>query len=387
MKLLPYVLRNVFRNKLRVMFTSLSIAVSLFLVAILYTYLAVRDELGRISQQSNRIIVMHAEGLTSPVPIAHVDRIRGLPGVAAAAPMSWFGGRYQEEQFTMFSQFGTDPQGIPAVLDEYRIPPEQLEAWRADRTGCVAGAKLAAQRGWKLGDKIVLKGDIYPVDLELTLRGLYDAPDTADHKMLWFHWTYLDELLKRRGERTSGDAGTVFVKAASAAELPPLMDRIEGRFANSDSPVRPMTEQAFQSLFTEMMGNVEALIRYTALAVVFALVCVSANAVAMSMRERTREVAVLKAIGFSRGKILGMVLAEAVIVASLGGLLGVLGAKLLLAVFDLTWLMPVLPVFWVPWSVVLGGVGLAALIGLVSGIVPAWQAANLSVVNGLRKIV
>lgn len=387
MKFLPYVLRNVFRNKLRVLFTSLSIAVSLFLVAILYTYLEVRDELGKMSQENNRIIVMHAEGLTSPVPIAHVDRIRGLAGVKAATPMSWFGGRYKEEQFTMFSQFGTDAQAIPEVLDEYKIPPDQLKAWQEDRTGCVAGAKLAAQRGWKLGEKIVLKGDIHPVDLELTLRGLYDAPDTADHKMLWFHWTYLDELLKKQGERNSGDAGTVFVKTGSSAELAPLMDRIEQRFANSDSPVRPMTEQAFQSLFTEMMGNVESLIRYTALAVVFALICVSANAVAMSMRERTREVAVLKAIGFGRGKILGMVLAEAVIVAALGGLLGVGAAKLLLSVFDLTWIIPVLTVIWVPWRVVFGGVALAALIGLISGIVPAWQAANLSVVNGLRKIV
>jgi putative ABC transport system permease protein len=125
--------------------------------------------------------------LTFPVPIAHLDKVRGMPGVEAAVPFSWFGGLYEDEKIA-FAQFGTDPMQVLDVMAEYRLPPEQVKAWQGDRTGCVVGAKLAESRGWKLGDLVRLKGDIYPVDLELTVRGIYDGPSTADRMMLWFHW-------------------------------------------------------------------------------------------------------------------------------------------------------------------------------------------------------
>jgi putative ABC transport system permease protein len=182
--------------------------------------------------------------------------------------------------------------------------------------------------------------------------------------------------------------GMIFVRAASAKALPDAMRQIEERFASSDAPVRAMTEQAFGQMFADMIGNVQAFIRNTAMAVVFSLVCVAGNAMAMSMRERTREVAVLKAIGFQRSTILGMVLGEALAIAIMGGILGVATVKLMFAIVDPGVLgIPGLALFYVPWRTAVFGLSLAAVVGLASGAIPAWRAAQLSVVDGLRKVV
>lgn len=387
MKFLPYILKNIKRHKLRSVFTVLSIAVSLFLVTMLYAYLEFQDELGRKSVAFNRLAVTHVQGLTALMPVTTLDKIRKIPGVKAAMPMSWFGGIYKDDRLA-FAQFGTDARECMKVWEEYSLEPDQLKAWQEDKTGCVIGWRLASKRKWNIGDKLPLKGTIYPCDLEFTVRGIYHGPETADPEMLWFHREYLDEMLKNRRSRAAGMIGMVMVKAASASALPDLSRAIDAKFASSNEPVRAMTEQAFQHMFTEMVGNVQAFVRNTALAVVFSLVCVAGNAMAMSLRERTREVAVLKAIGFQRGTVLGMVLGEAVFIAMIGGLVGAVGGKLL---FDFTDPgisgLPGLSRFYVPWNSALLGVGLSGAVGLASGILPAWRAARMSVVDGLRRVV
>jgi putative ABC transport system permease protein len=387
MKFLPYLLKNVARHKLRNLFTMLSIGVSLFLVTLLYAYLDFQEELGKQSADYRRLVVTHVEGLTALMPLAVVDRIRALPGVKAAMPLSWFGGLYQDDKLP-FAQFATDPMQCMDVWTEYRLPPEQLLAWQQDRTGCVVGNVIAEKRGWKLGDRIVLKGTIYDCNLELTVRGIYTGPDSGDPEMLWFHYSYFDELLKARRARAAGRIGTVFVKVADEANLADVARRIDERFASSDTPLRAMTEQAFVQSFTEMVGNVQAFIQNTALAVVFALVCVAANAMAMSLRERVREVAVLKAIGFQRRTILGLVLGEAMLIALAGGIIGVGSVKLLTTFVDPGVAgIPGLTRFYVPWNSAFTGLLLAVGVGLASGVIPAVRAANLSVVDGLRRVV
>lgn len=387
MKFLPYVLKNVLRNKVRSSFTVLSIAVSLFLVTLLYGYLEFQDELAGASAQFNRLVVTHRQGITSLLPVSHVDKVRAIEGVKAAAGMSWFGGKYKDDKLP-FAQFATDPNNIFNVYEEYHVPPEELSKWQHDRTGCVVGKRIARNRGWKIGDKILLKGDVYAVDLELTIDGIYDGAETADLDMLWFQWAYLDEALKARRSAIAGMIGIVSVKAVSAAALPEVARRIDRRLVGSDAPARAMTEQAFQQMFMEMIGNVQAFIRNTALAVVFSLVCVAGNAMAMSLRERTREVAVLKAIGFQRRTILGLVLGEAIAISLLGGVCGSLGAKGLFSVVDMSQIpIPGLNMFYIPWITAIYGLVLSAGIGLLSGVLPAWRAARISVVDGLRRVV
>ncbi len=386
MKFIPLIIRNVLRNKIRTLFTGSSIAMSLFLVVLLYSFLMIQDEILEATKPYNRIMVTNVQGLTGNLPIAYLDRIRKMDEVRSAIPFSWFGGRYREETIP-FAQFGTDSKYVTDVLQEYKVPDDQLDAWQADKTGCVVGALIAKNKGWKIGDKIPLKGDIYPVDLELTVRGIYDGDSTVDREQLWFHFEYMDEALKAKQQPMAGNAGIVMLRAKSGPIMPELMEKIDKQFASSDAPVRAMTEKEFQQSFMEMMGSVKFFINVISGIVVFSLLIVAGNTMAMALRERTREVAVLKAIGFGRGTILGMVLCEAVIIGLLGGVAGALGAKLLFATVDFSRWLTGFGFLYVPWRTALLGLVLAGFIGLASGIIPAWRAAQLSVVDGLRKIV
>lgn len=386
MKYLPLIFRNVMRNKIRSLFTGASIAMSLFLVVTLYSLLTSGEEIADKTQVHHRVAVLNEAGLAGRVPIVYVDRISKIPGVVVATPFSWFGGKYRDERAN-FAQFGVDPRAIFRVYEEYELPADQLKAWQGDRTGCVVGTKLASHYGWKIGDKVPLQGSIYPVDLELIVRGIYDGPSTANKDWLLFNFDYLDEALKERREPTSGNAGIVMTRMDSADHMSTAMQQIESAFASSDAPVKPLTEKAFGASFAEMAGNVRGFIRYTSIAVVTALLCVAANTMAMSLRERTREIALLKAIGFTRGIVLVMFLAESVAIGLLGGVVGALGAKLLFASIDLSKFVPQLAMFYVPWNTALWGLALSAAVGLFSGIIPAWRAAQLGVVDGLRRVV
>jgi putative ABC transport system permease protein len=386
MKYLPLILRNVMRNKIRSLFTAASIAMSLFLVVMLYSFLTVQDEMSTASQIYNRLLVMNVQGLAGNVPIAYVDRVRRLEGVRAATPFSWFGGIYGNDKMT-FAQFAVDPMSVAEVYEDYSVPPDQLKAFQEDRTGCIIGSLLAKNRNWNIGDKLPLMGDIYPANLELTVRGIYDGPSSIDREMLWFHFDYLDELLKKANHPTAGNAGIVVLRATSDNAMNQLVERVESSFASSDAPVKALSEKQFQAEFMSYSGNVKGFIRYTSLAIVVALLFVAANTMAMSLRERTREIALFKAIGFSRQTVLGLFLAESVAIGALGGIAGCLGAKLLFGTVNMSSLVPGLGWLYVPWATALAGVGLAAGIGFVSGIIPAWRAAQLRVVDGLRKVV
>ena len=387
MKLLTYIWRNVTRNKLRSSLTILSVAFSLALMTILYSYLAMQNVSQAEAAKHNRLAVLSKSGFASPIPIAHVDRIRRMDGVHAATPFSWFGGNYKGQQVP-FAQFGVDPAHAFNVLDEYQIPAEQVATFKEQQQGCVADKTLAEQMGWQIGDKIPLEGTIYPYDLDLRLVGIYEAP--ANTGSLLFNWFYLDEELKKSNADFSGNAGMVYVKCKVSDEVAIVSEEIDAKFANSENMTRTRTEAAFQKMFADMLGDVQSYIRYISMAVVFALALVTATAMAMSMRERTTEVAVLKAIGFSKQRVLSLVLGESTMISMIGGLLGIAGG--LGAIHMLTRVPIAAQLFPIPVSGLVGPwlVGLmlvAAAIGFVSGVVPALMAAQLSVVDGLRRVV
>ncbi len=386
MQSLKYIWRNVKRNKLRSSLTILSVGFSLALMTILNGYLAMQDEWGKEASKHHRIVVMNLQGFAGMVPIAYVDRIRDMEGIHDAVPFSWFGGMYKDQQMA-FAQFGTDPMRVFNVWTEYSIPAEQLSEFQSDRQACVADRRLAERMKWKIGERIPLQGTFYPIALDLKLVGLFDAPQTSDS--LWFNLTYLDELLRAEGyEMQSGNAGTIFAKTNNPAEIANVCKSVDDRFASSDNPTRTQTEAAFAQMFTDMLGNIQTFILIIGMAVVFALSLVAANAMAMSMRERTTEVAVLKAIGFSKLQVVWFVLGEAFWIALLGGLLGIaLGCLCLQGLHAMSAQFFPFSVmeFIGPWMLIL--VATAAGIGLVSGLVPAVRAAQLSVVDGLRRVI
>lgn len=388
MKFLGYVLRNTARNPIRSVLTIASVAISLFLMTMLITYLQINNEVRGTVKAYNRIITMSSQGFAQPVPIAEAARIKAMEGIEAASPLLWYGGKYQEETLA-FAQFGIDGDTIFEIYDEYSIPAEQLKSFQRDRSGCVIGRKLSAERNLKIGDRIPLKGDIYPFDLNLTVRAIYDGPENRDLRACWFHWEYLEEGLKRDFKgKGAGNAGAIVAKCKSGEAMPALCKKIDTLSLNSDSPTRTQSEEAFLKMFSEFAGDLRVLIRNVGLAVVFSLLCVSGNAMAMALRERTREVAVLRAIGFGKVLILFLVLAESVFVAVTGGVVGSIGSKFLFDLFDVSrFSAGFLPFFFVSWTTALAGLAVAAAIGLLSGIVPAVLAVRNSVIDGLRKVV
>lgn len=385
MKTFKYIWRNVTRNKLRTLLTALSVGFCMALMTVLYGYIAMQDLWAVEAAKYHRIVVMNTQGFSGLLPIAHVDRVRATPNVEAAVPYAWFGGNYGEEQMP-FAQFGTDPKHVFDVWDEFTIDPAQLKVFQDDRQGCVADRRLAERKNWKIGDRIRLKGTFYPFDLDLKLVGTFDSPQNTDS--LWFNWYYLDEGLRQMSSQGTGNAGTIFAKTAEGASLAEVAKAIDERFASSENPTRTQTEAAFAQMFADMLGNIRTLILIIGLAVVFALCLVTATAMAMSMRERTTEIAVLKAIGFSKLRVLWMVLGESVWIAILGGVLGIgLGCLFLQGLHGVS--NQFFPISIVelagPWLLSL--LAIAGGIGLVSGVVPAIRAAQLSVIDGLRRVV
>lgn len=386
MKLLTYIWRNVTRNKLRSGLTILSVAFSLALMTILYGYLAMQNVSEREAAKHDRIAVLNKLGFAAILPIAYVDRISRMDGVIAATPFSWFGGNYKNQQ-ALFAQFGVEPEHVFDVFAEYEISEDQVAAFKNDRQGCVVDKGLAEQMGWTLGDRIPLEGAIYPHDLDLHLVGVFQAPGNTGS--LWFNWNYLDEELKK-SEGFAGNAGMIYAKCKVSDEVAIISEEIDAQFSNSENATRTRTEAAFQRMFADMLGDVQLYIRYISIAVVFALALVAATAMAMSMRERTTEVAVLKAIGFSKQRVLALVLGESTIIAILGGLLGIaggLGALQLLSSVPIASALFPIPVSALAGPWLAGLVVVAAAIGFASGIVPATLAARLSVVDGLRRVV
>jgi len=387
MKFLSLVFRNARRNPIRSTLTIGSLTISLFLSMILISLATVGGEVARSARGKNRIIVMSSQGFAQPVPYARVAEVAALPGVDAATPFSWYGGKYNEEVMP-FAQFGVDPENFFAIYDEFSIPPAELKAWQADRAGCVIGRKLANDRKIKVGDLLPLKDGVYPFNLSLTVRGIYDGPPNRDLRACYFDWAYLDEGLKNTGGAGAGNAGTIFVRCKDQDRMKALSARIDENYSSSDTQTRTQTEEAFSNMFAEMAGDFRWIIVAIGLAVGVSLLCVAANAMAMALRERTTEVAVLKAIGFGKPLVISLILAESLLIAGIGGVLGAIGCKLFCDVVDISrFTAGMMPFFYVPWSTAIGGLVVALGIGVFSGLFPAVRAAQISVVNGLRKVV
>lgn len=387
MKFLGMILRNARRNPIRSFLTIASLSVSLALAMVLISFSTINGEVTSSTVGFNRIIVMSAQGFSQPVPIARLNDVRAIPGVADVTTFSWYGGKYNEEVMP-FAQFGVDPRAFLTIYNEFQMPDRELKDWQADKAGCIIGRKLAAERKIRVGDSLPLKDGVYPFNLNLTVRGIYDGPSNTDLRACYFHWDYLDDGLKNLKSPGAGNAGVIVARCKEPAQIAGICKKIDESYANSDSPTKTQTEEAFGQMFAEMVGDFKWIIIGIGLAVGVSLLCVTANAMAMALRERTTEIAVLKAIGYGKGLVVFLVLAESVLIAGIGGLIGAVGVKFLCDYVDLSrWSGGFLPFFYVPWNTAIGGLIVAVAIGLFSGIFPALRASRLSVVNGLRKVV
>lgn len=381
MKFVRFVLHNLFRNRRRTILTVASIAVSLFLMTLLITILTALSESTNTDTTHLRLITRHRVSLTNFLPESYWLKIARVPGVQVVCPTSWFGGTYVDER-NFFAQFAVDPKSFLELLEGesgFRLDHDQAQDWLRDRQGVIVHRELAEKYGWKIGDVFTLKGVIYPFDPELRVRGIFDDRDVA----IYFHHDYLDEGIGRRGI-----VGTYWIKVARTGDLAPVSKAIDALFANSDAETLTETERAFQAGFVSMLGNVQGLVVNLSLVIAFTILMVSANTMSMSIRERTTEIAVLKALGFPPRMVLALLLGESTLLAATGGVLGVLGFwGLAHLIFDV-WGFRI-PMMWftlVPPRWLVAAMWLSSIaLGFASGIIPAAGAIRKPIVEGLRQ--
>lgn len=386
MRYFGLVLKNSLRNRRRSLLTIASIAISLCIFALLIAMYQAMFYGEATPAQAVRLITRHRVSLTQPVPIYYKDKIRQLPGVRDLITWQWFGGTYKDSRDpnNFFPRFGTDPEHFFNVHIEYQIPEDQKLAFTRERTGCVISRTLADKLKFHNGDRITLVGDIFPVTLELKVVGIFDEPDKMS--MLFFNREYLREALGP-GSADQDLVGAFKVQAESAADVPHIAAAIDGMFDTSPFPTRSESEKAFELSFISFLGNVRLFIMAICGAVTFTILLVSANTISMSVRERIREVGILKTLGFTPGAILGIVVAESSVISLIGGAIGCFLAAGMCSVVangpggDF---MPALRNLAITPTTGVICLAAALLIGLISSFLPAWSASRTPIVDSLR---
>jgi len=377
-----FIVRNTFRNKRRSVLTLISISFSLLLLTLMISIWRSFYVDQVAPEAARRLIIRDRVSLAFFLPAYYRDKIRSIPGVTAVAPITWFGGRYIDDRPEhFFAQLATDPDEYLKVASDKIVPPDQLKAWQQDRAGALVDVTLANKYGWKIGDRITLQGTIFEVNPELTIRAIYhrDPPQNA----LYFNTKYLEEAVPW----FKGQAGWYSTQIGSSGDVARVSGEIDDMFRNSPLQTKTESEKAFQLGFVASLGNVKAFILGICGAVVFTIMLVSANTMAMSVRSRTREVAVLKTIGFTRQRVLSIFVSESVALAVAGGVLGIL-----VAIPVIWWLTRSFIALGVPlamkvnWQTAGLSLLVALTLGLVSGYLPAFNASRMNIVDGLRHI-
>jgi putative ABC transport system permease protein len=379
MKFLPLVIANLFRKKIRTALTIGSFTVALFLFGLLVIVRGAFSQ-GVDIAGADRLVIINKTSLIQPLPLSYRDRLLRIPGIKQVTFQNWFGGVYQDEK-NFFPQFAIDIDNQRAMYPEFIVPEDQWKAFVADRQGTIVGQSLADRFGWKVGDRIPIKGTIYTGQWEFNVHGIYRGTRAQDDTtQFWFHWDFLEE----RRAFGKGDVGWYVVRVSDPDQSVQVAKTIDAEFANSPFETKTDTEKAFAASFVKQMGNIEFLILTVGAVVFFTLLLVTGNTMAIAVRERIGELAVLKALGFSNRFVLLLVMMESLILAFVGGGLGMLLAKLFSLHGDPT--NGILPYFYLPPLAIASGVGTALLVGVAGGILPAISAMRLRVVDAIRRV-
>lgn len=382
MKFGRIILANLLRKKVRLLLTIGSFAVALFLFAFLAV---VRDAFGRGADVAgaDRLVIINRTSIINPIPLAYRDKIARIPGVKYITHNNWFGGIYKDEK-NFFPQFVIDPENQRQVFPELLVPDDQWNAFLKDRQGAIVGARTAQRFGWKIGDRVPIKTTLYGGGAwEFNIDGIYHGKRPQDDEtQFWFQWDYFQEKVP---DRLKGQTGWYVLRLDSPDDAVRVSKAIDAEFANSPFETKTQTESAFAANWVKQFGNIRFLILSIGMVVFFTLLLVTGNTMAISVRERTSELAVFKAIGYSDRVVLFFVLAESLIIAIVGGVFG-----LVLAIAAMPWLAlalnGLLPSLVLAPSVLGIGMVAALLVGVASGLLPGLGAMRLRVVNALRRV-
>jgi putative ABC transport system permease protein len=395
-KYFSLVIKNTLRNPRRTVLTIASVAVSFCLLGLLGAmYIALFDAAPTTPAQALRLVTHNRVSLTQYLPVSYGREIGKAPGVRAVSKYQWFGGAYKDpgNPKFRFAQFGVEPAEFVKVHPGILLPPAAKALFEKERTACIAAKSLADRLGWKVGDRITLVGKMFPVTLDLNLAGIFNNSGGTSFGgssgILYFNWEYLEEGLPPGNLGTGGPPrGMVHmyqIEVDSPSDVPRVAHSIDAMFANSPEPTKTESEQAFQLSFVSFLGNLKLFIGAICLALIFTTLLVTANTLAMSVRERTRETGVLKALGFNPSEILGIVLSEAGLIAFVGGALGCAAAEALcIIVRQNSALAQFLNSLSVTPTIVVLTLGLAVLLGQASALIPALGAARAPIIDSLR---
>lgn len=382
MKFSRLILANLFRKKIRLILTLGSFAVALFLFAFLAV---VKDAFNRGADVAgaDRLVVINRTSIINPIPLSYRDKILRIQGVKVVTHNNWFGGIYQDEK-NFFPQFVIDPENQRQVFPELITPDDQWANFLKDRQGAIVGAKTAERFHWKIGDRIPIKSTIFGNGAwEFNIDGIYHGKRPQDDEtQFWFQWDYFEE---RVPDRVKGNIGWYVLRLNSPDDAVRVAKAIDDEFANSPYETKTQTESAFAASWVKQFGNIKFLILSIGAVVFFTLLLVTGNTMAISVRERTGELAVLKAIGFGDTMVLFFVLAEAVSISLIGGLLG-LGLATLAVPGLAKALNGLLPALILDKSTLITGLVVAILVGLISGLLPGIMAMRMRVINALRRV-
>jgi putative ABC transport system permease protein len=375
-----FILKNALRNKRRATLSILSVAVSLFLLVLLLVALREITLPVEGAGAELRVAVRNKISIANLLPAKQLPIIEKVPGVEAVTPFTWFGGKYKGEQGMTFAQFALDPKKLRGVFTEARMPEDSYAKFEGERDACIIGKITADKYKLKVGDKITLDSTVYPVTMDFTIVGIYAG--TPDDRNMLFRQDYLDESSGLKGQ-----VGMWWLKVKSAEDMPKVIAAINKAFENTSAEVRAESERAFQLGFISMWGNIKLLVMLICSAVIFTLLLVSASTMSMAIRERFRELAILKAIGFRRRELFVFILAESFGLAAAGALLGVGGAYLLFTYGNVAKMTNgMFPSFEVTSRIVGIGALVAAVLGIVASIMPSISVAKMSVTEGLKTL-
>jgi putative ABC transport system permease protein len=384
MKVLKLVTRNALRHKLRTMLTILGLALAVMAFGLIRTFITAWYS-GAEAASPNRLITRHAVSITFTLPIAYKEQLEKIEGVKKIGYSAWFGGIYIDPK-NFFMQFATDHTVFFDLWPEFIVPPEQQEAFRAERRGAIVGRKLADRFGWKLGDKISIIGTIYPGNWDFIISGIYTGKDEfTDESQFVFRFDYLDEVVKRDFPGRSGQVGWFVLQIDDPTKAAQISAAIDARYKNSWAETITETEKEFQLSFIQMSGAIITGLRIISFLIIGVILMVLVNTMAMTARERIAEYAFMRTLGFMPYHLVGLILGESMFIAAVGGFLGMALVTVVGNVAGKA-LSDFFPVFKTDPMVYLACFVIALAVGAIASIFPIQRAVRIRIVDGLRVV-
>ena len=382
MKVLKLVFKNAMRHRLRSVLTMLGVALAVMAFGLIRTFIAAWFAQAEAAAP-DRLITRHAVSLIFTLPISYQEQLEKIDGVEMVTYANWFGGIYKDPA-NFFPQFAADANTFFDVYPEYITPPDQMKAFLEDRQGVIVGRTLADRFGWQVGDKVTLIGTIFPGNWDFNIRGIYTGREEAtDEGNFVMRWDYLDETMKQQSPGRAGQVGWYGLKIDDPNRSAEISELVDARFANSWAETLTETEKAFTLSFVQGTNTIVVGLKVISILIVGIVLLVLTNTMAMTARERTREYAYMKTLGFRPFHLLGMIVGESLVIAMIGGVVGIL-FMVGIANIAATALSAFMPTFAVPVSAYYLSLTISFVVGLAAAVAPTSRAIRLQIVEGLR---